>query len=178
MKIFGITFLLYLLKISDGEGFWINYRNTDTQSYQQAVKVQKIYKKLTRCELAIKFLVRCRDAGVFPKFTRWKNANSKDFKMKNKYRRKVLLDEIREKRNLLSMLKEKVSKESDLLYANMTFMRKWALKYSIAKGAEIEKRMVTKRHEKKFTNLIDEKSMAEGTEKNPNNLELLVAHTE
>ena len=131
MQIFGITFLLYFLKMSEGQGFWINYRNTDQQSYQQAVKVQKTYKKLTRCELAIKFLVRCRDADVFPKFTRWKNANSKDFKMKKKYRRKVLLDEIREKRNLLRRLKEEVLKESDLLYADMTFIRKWVLKYSI-----------------------------------------------
>ena len=154
--------------MSDGQGFWINYRNTDEESYQQAVKVQRIYKKMTRCELAIKFLVRCRDADVFPKFTRWKNANSKDFKMKNKYRRKVLLDEIREKHNLLRNLKEEARRESDHLYADMTFMKRWMVKYSISNGTEIEKRLVTKRHEKKFSNLIDEKSKAEGTKENPN----------
>ena len=168
MQIFGIAFILYFLKLSNGQGYWINYRNTDQPSYQQAVKVQKIYKKLTRCELAIKFLVRCRDADVFPKFTRWKNANSKDFKTKKKYRRKVLLDEIREKRNLLRRLKDEVTKESDLLYADMTFLKKYALKYSISKGIEIEKRLVTKRHEKKFTNLVDEKALTEGTKENPN----------
>ena len=50
----------------------------------------------------------------------------------------------------------------------MTFMEKYALKYSISKGIEIEKRLVTKRHEKKFTNLMDEKALTEGTKENPN----------
>ena len=139
MNIFGLSFLLYFLKMSDGQGFWINYRNTDEESHQQAVKVQRIYKKLARCELAIKFLVRCRDANVFPKFTRWKNANTKDFKVKNKYRRKVLLDEIREKHNQLRKLKDEASKEEDLLYTGLTFMKRWALKHSISNTTEIEK---------------------------------------
>ena len=97
MQVFGLAFLLYYLKLSDGTGSWMNYRNTDENSYKQAVKVQRMNKKLTRCELAIKFLVKCRDANVFPKFTRWKNANDKDIKTRNRYRRKVLLDEIRNK---------------------------------------------------------------------------------
>ena len=179
MNIFGLSFLLYFLKMSDGQGFWINYRNTDEESYQQAVKVQRIYKKLARCELAIKFLVRCRDANVFPKFTRWKNANTKDFKVKNKYRRKVLLDEIREKHDQLRKLKVEASKEDDLLYTGLTFMKRWALKHSISNTTELEKRLVTKRHEKKFANLIDEKSKAEGTQENlEKSLELLLPSTE
>ena len=77
MQIFGLTFILYLLKWSDGNGFWSNYRISDENSYKQAVKLQKLQKKLIRCELSIKFMTKCRDTNVFPKFTRWKNANSK-----------------------------------------------------------------------------------------------------
>ena len=73
MHIFGLAFVLHFLKLSDGSGFWINYRNTDEDSYRQAVKLQRMSKKMVRCELAIKFLAKCRDANVFPKFTRWKN---------------------------------------------------------------------------------------------------------
>ena len=90
MRIFGISFILFFLKLSDGSGYWLNLRNSDEETYRQAVKVQRINKKLLRCELAIKFLTRCRDTGVFPKFTRWKNANSKHIQSRNKYRRKVL----------------------------------------------------------------------------------------
>ena len=168
MQLFGVAFLLYYLKLSDGSGFWINYRNTDEESYRQAIRVQRIHKKLARCELAIKFMVKCRDTNVFPKFTRWKNANSKDIKVRSKYRRKVLLDEIREKHNQLKKLKDEILKESKLLYDNMTFMKRWIVKHSIRNITEIEKRLVNKRHEKKFRNLIEEKSRTEGTKENPN----------
>ena len=97
MQIFGISFILFFLKLSDGSGYWLNLRNSDEETYRQAVKVQRINKKLLLCELAIKFLTRCRDTAVFPKFTRWKNANSKHIKSRNKYRRKVLLEEIKVK---------------------------------------------------------------------------------
>ena len=150
MKIFGLSFLLYFMKCSDGRGYWSNYRSTDEESYQQAVKVRRIYKKLARAELAIKFLAQCRDANVFPKFTRWKNANNKDPKLRNKYRRKILLDEIREKHSQVKKLKEEARKEADLLYNGMTFMKSWMLKHSINNITEIEKRLVNKRHNKKF----------------------------
>ena len=77
MQIFGLTFVLYLLKWSDGRGFWSNYRDSDNESYKQAIKTQRIFKKLTRCEEAIKFMKKCRDTNVFPKFTRWKIVNGR-----------------------------------------------------------------------------------------------------
>ena len=87
MNIFGLTFLLYVIKWSDGTGFWNNYRNADIDSYRKASKTQRIQKKLVRCEQAIKFLKQCRDANVFPKFTRWKMINGKSEKIKSMCRR-------------------------------------------------------------------------------------------
>ena len=168
MHVFGLAFILYYLKLSDGSGFWINYRNTDEDSYKQAVKVQRMNKKLVRCELAIKFLAKCRDANVFPKFTRWKNANSKDIKTRNKHRRRVLLDEIRDKHQQLKKLRDDISAECTKLYTPMTFMKKCIVKWSIRRATEVERCLVEKRHDKKFNNLIKEKSIAEGTEENPN----------
>ena len=83
MNIFGLAFVLYLLKWSDGNGFWQHYQRSDNQSYKQAIKTQRIFKKLTRCEQAIKFLKKCRDANVFPKFTRWKIINGRSEKIKS-----------------------------------------------------------------------------------------------
>ena len=168
MQIFGLAFLLYFLKWSDGSGFWANYRISDESSYKQAVKLQRLQKKLVRCELAIKFMTKCRDANVFPKFTRWKNANAKAVKDRNKYRRKVLLDEIRDKHKQLRKMKEEVQLESNKLFNNMTIMRKWMVKKSVENIVNIEKRLVQKRHDKKFKDLLNEKSKVEGTTENPN----------
>ena len=149
--------MLYFLKMSDGSGFWLKFRNADENSYNQAVKVQRIEKKLVRCERAIQFMVNCRDANVFPKFTRWKNTNTKDIKLRNKYRRKVLLDEIREKHNTARQLRDELTVESKKLYDNLTYMKGWMVKRSIKNTIEIEKRIVNKRHEKKFKNLMEKR---------------------
>ena len=42
--------------MSEGNGYWKNYRCSDKTSYDQAVIVQRINKKLVKCELALKFL--------------------------------------------------------------------------------------------------------------------------
>ena len=170
MQIFGISFILFFLKLSDGSGYWLNLRNSDEETYRQAVKVQRINKKLLRCELAIKFLTRCRDTAVFPKFTRWKNANSKHIKSRNKYRRKVLLEEIKNKHREVRNLRNEVQEESRTLYEPMTYLRRTILKWSIQRILEAEKKLVEKRHEKKLRNLLDEKARVEGTETNPNKL--------
>ena len=170
MRFFGISFILFFLKLSDGSGYWLNLRNSDEQTYRQAVKVQRINKKLLRCELAIKFLTRCRDTGVFPKFTRWKNANSKHIQSRNKYRRKVLLEEIKNKHREVRNLRNEILAESRTLYEPMTYLRRTILKWSIQRILEAEKKLVEKRHEKKLRNLLDEKARVEGTATNPNKL--------
>ena len=99
-----------------GNGFWFNFRRSDDRKFKEAVKVQRLRKKMVRCELAIQFLVRCRDAGVYPKFSRWKNANNKDPRTRDRYRRKVLLDEIRAKHLELRAHKTTVAKAEEILY--------------------------------------------------------------
>ena len=168
MQLFGISFLLYIIKWSDGAGFWSNYRNSDKKSYEQAIIVQRISKKLMKCAHAIKYLSKCRDANVFPKFTRWKKANKKDIKSRLKYQRKILVDEIRDKNNYHRKLKEDLRRETSTLYANMTYFKRWAVKHSIQKTICLEAKIVTARHEKKFDNLLKEKSTKDGTCDNPN----------
>ena len=76
MQLLGIAFILYLLKLSAGNGFWKNIRNADVQAYKVAVTFKRLNKKLLSGELALLFLCRCRDEDVHPKFTRWKNLNN------------------------------------------------------------------------------------------------------
>ena len=151
---------------------------------------------MVRCELAIQFLVRCGDAGVYPKFSRWKNANNKDPRTRDRYRRKVLLDEIRAKHLELRAHKTTVAKAEEILYNGtprsaladdslhqgnglptestptqstpMTFIKKTVLRWSINRLNEAERRLVQKRHDKKFDDLMRERTEREGTMQNPN----------
>ena len=168
MQVFGLSFVLFFLKLSDGSGYWMNLRRSDESRYKNAVKVQRIRKKLIRCELAIQFLARCRDTNVFPKFTRWKNANNKDAKTRERYRRKVLLDELKKKHQEVKTLRDTVKTAETDLYAAMTFIKKNVLKWSISRLNEAERQLVQKRHEKKYKNLLNEKAQIEGTVENPN----------
>ena len=106
MNILGVSFILYVLKLlSSGTGFWNNFRNTDEQAYKLAVTFERLSKKLLSAELALKFLYRCRDEDVHPKFTRWKNLKTKDDKTKRRCYRRILFDEISHKINLIKQLK-------------------------------------------------------------------------
>ena len=49
-------------------------------------------------------------------------------------------------------------------------MKKWAVKYSIQNTIDKENNIITKRHNKKFANLMIEKSKKEGTVNNPNKI--------
>ena len=136
--------------------------------YEKAVKLQRTRKKLVRCELAIRFLTKCRDTNLFPKFTRWKNANGLDPPSRNRYRRKVLLDEIKSKHQQLRQLRDAVKLAETALFTDMTFIKKSILRWSIERLNEAERRLVQKRHDKKYQNLLREKTQIEGTVENPN----------
>ena len=94
--------------------------------------------------------------------------NGKSEKIKSKYRRRILLDEIRNKTNLVRKLKEELQVANVALYENMTFMKKWMVKHSIEVVTQNEEKAVKKRHDKKFKNLMKEKNEVEGTTNNPN----------
>ena len=168
MQLFGLTFVLFYLKLSDGHGYWNRLRISEEETYKKAVKVQRLKKKLVRCELAITFLTKCRDSNVYPAFTRWKNANSKDRRSRDRYRRKVLLDEIRSKHTEARNLRSEVTSAENDLYPPMTFIKKNVLRWSISRLGEAERRLVERRHEKKFANLLREKRTIDGTLENPN----------
>jgi hypothetical protein len=78
MFIFGVTVVLYFIKILSGSrNFWHNLRATDPSLHAAVVTYQKLYFKVKKTQLDINFLVNCPDNNVTPKFVRWKNLKSK-----------------------------------------------------------------------------------------------------
>ena len=78
LSIFGVTIVVYFIKILSGScNFWSHLRTTDPSLHTAATTFQKFYFKTKKTELNIKFLVRCCNENITPKFVRWKNLKSK-----------------------------------------------------------------------------------------------------
>ena len=48
MNFFGLTFVLYFLKLSDVNGFLDNLRNTEHKVYKETIKVERLLLKLRK----------------------------------------------------------------------------------------------------------------------------------
>ena len=104
VKFFGLTFLLYWTNLSVGYGFWKSLRNTDIDLYNETVVVERLSKRLKKCETNLSFLIKCRDGDVYPKFVRWKNTRYLESKQKKKIFRRNLLNEITLKHKTISFI--------------------------------------------------------------------------
>ena len=69
---FGICFILYFIKVSAPKGIWYNLRTADPAAHKVAITYQRHYRKVMKAELDIKYLLRCRDAKVYPSIVKWK----------------------------------------------------------------------------------------------------------
>jgi hypothetical protein len=151
-SLFGITFVLFLLKLSAGKGFWKNFRIADETSYKLSVTYERVSKKLQAAEHAVKFLVQCRDEDISPKFTRWKNLRKLEPRKKTKRCRQILFEEIKNKHKRINQLKrEKVESEENL--KSKTWMKRCIVKYIINNYLKREEQVIRKRHEKKMQNI-------------------------
>ena len=54
ISLFGLSFILFILRLSYGSKFWQNLRNDNPLIYKKAVKVERLAKKISKQELDIK----------------------------------------------------------------------------------------------------------------------------
>ena len=152
-----------MLKLSDGKGFWYSLRLSDKKVYREAIKIE-------RCECTLKFLFNCWNNDVFPKFVCWKNVNRQPFKKKNRYYRRILVDEIDEKTKYLKTLKTQLMQQQKLLYENTTWIRGTILRYTLNTIITKEESKWIRTHNKKLDNLTNEKKAINGISDNPNSV--------
>ena len=72
----------------------------------KAFLVERLAKKLNKQELNIKFFVTYGDEYFYPKLTQWKNIKSNHVKQKNRFYRKIQLDEINSKHRLINEIRQ------------------------------------------------------------------------
>ena len=56
-----------MLKLSDGKGFWYNLRLSDKKVYKEAIKVERLMKKIKYCECLISFCLTLQKMVYFGK---------------------------------------------------------------------------------------------------------------
>ncbi|XP_066931457.1 uncharacterized protein [Clytia hemisphaerica] len=169
-SLFGISFVLFYLKLSAGNGFWINLRAADENLYKIATTVERLEKKLKRYEASLNFLINCRDQNVFPKFVRWKNTKYLDQLSKRKYQRRILLDEIITKRKQIREIKTVFFTKRETLNSNATFMRKFVIEHSIKIGVNKFIKPIRDKLNHKLDLIIKERDRLNGISKNPNTI--------
>ena len=123
--------MLLFFRLSYGSSVWNNLRNDDINLYRRATLAERLAKKLRKHELDLKFLVRSRDTGVYPKFTRWENIKNKKKKCKSKFYRRILLDEINSKRRSIKELRKELFDSMKALSSSTTFFKSIKLRISI-----------------------------------------------
>ena len=111
-----------------------------------------------------------RNNDVFPKFVCWKNVNRQPFKKKNRYYRRILLDEIDEKTKYLKTLKTQLTQQQKLLYENTTWIRGTILRYTLNTIITKEESKWIRIHNQKLDNLISENKAINGISENPNSV--------
>ena len=168
MKFIGITFILYYIKLSDGNGFWNNIRMSDENCYNAAVALEKVSKKLNKAKMDLLFLYNCRDEDLHPKFTRWKNFKTLDDKTRKKSYQKVLNDEIKNKHQLIKKLSTLYEMKNESFSNETTWMKRFIIKNAIDGIIKADSIKIAQRHKKKLTNLNKEKMKRDGLTNNPN----------
>ena len=100
----GIAFLLFYFKMSGVSGLWTNMRNTDKTLYKTALHFQPELRKLRKCQLDIRYLYRCVENQVYPKFIKWTNVKRLRPKQRESYCSHILQFTIRDKKERLKEL--------------------------------------------------------------------------
>ena len=113
----------------------------------------------------MKFLLRCRDAKVYPVNVKWKILRKYNPKEQAKYYERNLHKSITEKNDYLRTLRKDNDRMDTEFKKSFTWMKYMIFKLSINRLMEKEKARVT---EKKLDKMIVKKAMRDGVHKNPN----------
>ena len=165
MFIFGVCFVLYLVKLSAGKGFWTNLQKSDPVTHKLAVQYQRSLRRLSKAELDRAFLRDCKKAEVYPKFVRWKNINQMKRNRRRQTFHKLLLNEaIKEKNTDISNLRQTTAQLKTAIFEKTTWMKAQLIVVSVNRFLSSEKNKVKKRHAKKLEVLFHMKVQADKLE--------------
>ena len=135
MLFFGVCFFLYFIELSAGKSFWTNLRNSDPTTHKLAIQYQRSLRRLTKAELDLAFLRRCKESDVYPKFIRWRNIKRMKRKTRQHRIHKLLLDDAISERNANMSLQRKTTDElKNAIFDKTTWMKARLIVFSVDSG--------------------------------------------
>ena len=178
MFIFGLCFILYFIKLSGTSGFWSNLRITDVNTHRAAKAYQNKLRKVKKAEHDVKFLHKCKEHGVYPKFVRWKNIKSKSQRDKNRYYSRILNEALDKRHKELKSLRKEHESLKENLLKSTTWMKCKLILFSIDRLQSNTCIKTKERHEKKLDALMVNKRIFEGIKEKPNRVITNLANIE
>ena len=90
--------------------------------------------------------MKCRDAGVYPKFVCYKHLKNKPYKVKNRYYRRILLDEITTKNRSICNFKNQLYEAQTALHESTTGLKRLCNTYTLINVANKEARKLNAKY--------------------------------
>ena len=106
--------------------------------------------------------MKCRDAGVYPKFVCYKHLKNKPYKVKNRYYRRILLDEITTKNRSICNFKNQLYEAQTALHESTTGLKRLCNTYTLINVANKEARKLKTSIEKKFSKTLKDAKYSDG----------------
>ena len=135
-----------------------------------AIIYQKLLLKVEKSKMGLKFLYKCKNENVYPKFVRWKHVKNKPLRIRKQLYQKNLQNAIKDKHSRIKELQSDSQKALSTLDESSTWMKRSLIKFSINRLISNKLVEIQIRRTRKFNNLIMEKRIQEGIHNNPNNL--------
>ena len=170
MNLNGLSFLLFIFKWSAGKRFWYQLRVTDKSIFKKFITVERACKKVEKCKLGIKFLVKCRESNLCPTFTKVKRLKNLNKNIPNRYHRGLPLDKISNKHKRLKSLNKQLTNDTNTFKSIVTWIKSICISYSINIVITKYIKKVQQTHKKKLDNLFGKKQQEDGLDINPNNI--------
>ena len=118
----------------------------------------------------LKFLYKCKNENVYPKFVRWKHVKNKPLGIRKQLYQKNLQNAIKDKSSRIKELQSYLQKALSTLDESTAWMKRFLMKFSINRLLSNKLVEIQIRHDRKFNNLIMEKRIQEGIHNNSNDL--------
>ena len=140
----------------------------DKRFYQQKIKVERLLLNLKRYECNLTCLIKCRDAGVYPKFVHCKNFNNKPYKVKNRYYHLILLEKVTTMDRSIDNFKKQLYEVETALHKSTTWLKRLCITYTLSNLANKEARKLKTSLKKMFSKILKDANVLDGIHPNLN----------
>ena len=167
---FGIAFILYMIRLSAPKGLWYNLRTADPVAHKAAIAYQRRQQRLMKAELDLKFLLGCRDQKIFPTHVKWKVLNRMKPRDRQRHHERNLKASITTMNEKIRNLRPEYLKAEADFRKTITWMKYTIFRISIRNNTNLLRTKIVETHQRKMDKLLVDKAVREGTTRNPNKL--------